>query len=41
MDEVNIGNPENPCPVLISSRLNNEERDAYIRLLTEFKDVFA
>ena len=41
MNEVNLGNLENPRPVLISSSLNDEERDAYIDLLNKFKDAFA
>lgn len=41
MDKVNLGSSENPRPVLMSSSLNSEERDAYIGLLNEFKDVFA
>ena len=41
MNEVNLRSSENPCPVLISSSMNKKERDAYIELLKEFKDVFA
>lgn len=41
MNEVNLGSSENPRPVLISSSLNREERDAYIEPLNKFKDVFA
>ncbi|KAJ8620325.1 hypothetical protein MRB53_028854 [Persea americana] len=40
MNEVNLGSSENPRPVLISSSLNREERDAYIEPLKKFKDVF-
>lgn len=41
MNKVNLGDSEKPRPVLISSSLSGEERDAYIELLNEFKDVFA
>ncbi|XXG83186.1 hypothetical protein AAC387_Pa10g0995 [Persea americana] len=41
MDEVNLGDLEDPRLVLISSSLNGEERDAYIELLNEVKDIFA
>ena len=41
MDEVNLGGSEDPQLILISSSLNGEERDAYVELLKEFKDIFA
>lgn len=41
MNEVNLGDSENPRPILISSSLNGKERDAHIELLNEFKDLFA
>ncbi|XXG41778.1 hypothetical protein AAC387_Pa01g2176 [Persea americana] len=41
MNEVNLGDSEDPRLVLINNSLNGEERDAYIELLNEFKDIFA
>lgn len=41
MDEVDLGSSEDLCLVLISSSLKGEEKDAYVGLLNEFKDVFA
>ncbi|KAL0402534.1 UNVERIFIED_CONTAM: Transposon Ty3-G Gag-Pol polyprotein [Sesamum latifolium] len=39
--EVNLGNTENPRPIYTSASLTQEEEEAYIMLLHEFKDVFA
>ena len=42
LEEINLGsNPQEPKPVLISSRLLEEEKSELILLLKEFKDVFA
>ncbi|KAL0416096.1 UNVERIFIED_CONTAM: Transposon Tf2-12 polyprotein [Sesamum latifolium] len=39
--EVNLGNIEDPRPIYTSASLTQEEEEAYIMLLHEFKDVFA
>ncbi|KAL0405376.1 UNVERIFIED_CONTAM: Transposon Tf2-12 polyprotein [Sesamum latifolium] len=39
--EVNLGNTEDPQPIYTSASLTQEEEEAYIMLLHEFKDVFA
>ncbi|KAL0455335.1 UNVERIFIED_CONTAM: Transposon Tf2-12 polyprotein [Sesamum latifolium] len=39
--EVNLGNTEDPRPIYTSASLTQEEEEAYIMLLHEFKDVFA
>ncbi|KAL0462267.1 UNVERIFIED_CONTAM: Transposon Tf2-12 polyprotein [Sesamum latifolium] len=39
--EVNLGNTEDPWPIYTSASLTQEEEEAYIMLLHEFKDVFA
>ncbi|KAL0371823.1 UNVERIFIED_CONTAM: hypothetical protein Scaly_0863900 [Sesamum calycinum] len=41
LKEVNLGNIENPRPIYISASLTQEEKEPYIALLHEFKDVFA
>ncbi|KAL0427681.1 UNVERIFIED_CONTAM: hypothetical protein Slati_2942900 [Sesamum latifolium] len=39
--EVNLGNTEDPQPIYTSASLTQEEEEAYIMLLHEFKDMFA
>ncbi|KAL0412259.1 UNVERIFIED_CONTAM: Transposon Tf2-12 polyprotein [Sesamum latifolium] len=39
--EINLGNTEDPRPIYTSASLTQEEEEAYIMLLHEFKDVFA
>ncbi|KAL0440371.1 UNVERIFIED_CONTAM: hypothetical protein Slati_2520100 [Sesamum latifolium] len=39
--EVNLDNTEDPRPIYTSASLTQEEEEAYIMLLHEFKDVFA
>ncbi|KAL0451749.1 UNVERIFIED_CONTAM: Transposon Tf2-12 polyprotein [Sesamum latifolium] len=39
--EVNLGNTEDPRPIYTSASLTQEEEEAYIMLLHEFKNVFA
>ncbi|KAL0307199.1 UNVERIFIED_CONTAM: hypothetical protein Sradi_6137200 [Sesamum radiatum] len=41
LNEVNLGDIENPRPIYISVSLTQEEEGTYIALLHEFKDVFA
>ncbi|KAL0378907.1 UNVERIFIED_CONTAM: hypothetical protein Sradi_3196200 [Sesamum radiatum] len=41
LKEVNLGNVEDPRPIYTSASLTQEEEEAYITLLHEFKDVFA
>ncbi|KAL0345824.1 UNVERIFIED_CONTAM: hypothetical protein Sradi_4413700 [Sesamum radiatum] len=41
LKEVNLGNTGDPRPIYTSASLTQEEEDAYIKLLHEFKDVFA
>ncbi|KAL0413000.1 UNVERIFIED_CONTAM: hypothetical protein Sradi_1501700 [Sesamum radiatum] len=41
LKEVNLGNTEDPRPIYTSASLTQEEEEAYIELLHEFKDVFA
>ncbi|KAL0367529.1 UNVERIFIED_CONTAM: Transposon Tf2-12 polyprotein [Sesamum radiatum] len=38
---VNLGNTKDPRPMYTSASLTQEEEEAYIKLLHEFKDVFA
>ena len=41
LEEVNLGSdPQEPRPILISSRLSKKEKSELILLLKEFKDVF-
>ena len=41
LKEVNIGTTEDHRPVFINESLSQEEEDAYVKLLKEYKDVFA
>ncbi|KAL0463334.1 UNVERIFIED_CONTAM: hypothetical protein Slati_0221000 [Sesamum latifolium] len=41
LKEINLGNVENPRPIYISALLTDNEEEAYVDLLHEFKDVFA
>ncbi|KAL0290264.1 UNVERIFIED_CONTAM: hypothetical protein Sradi_7053700 [Sesamum radiatum] len=41
LKEVNLGNTEDPRPIYTSASLTQKEEEAYIKLLHEFKDVFA
>jgi len=40
-EEINIGTTENPQILMLGTTLDPQERQAFIELLTEFKDVFA
>ena len=41
LEEINLGfNPQEPRPILISSRLSEKVKLELISLLEEFKDVF-
>ncbi|KAL0405438.1 UNVERIFIED_CONTAM: Polyprotein P3 [Sesamum latifolium] len=41
LKEVNLGNGEDPRPIFTSASLTQEEDEAYIAFLYEFKDMFA
>ncbi|XP_031099703.1 uncharacterized protein LOC116003902 [Ipomoea triloba] len=41
LKEVDLGTPENPRPIFISTLLSNEDEEIYITLLKEYIDVFA
>ena len=42
LEEINLGpDPQEPKPILISSRMSGKEKSELILLLKEFKDVFA
>jgi len=41
LKELNLGTPEEPRPVYVSSLLASEEEKEYFNLLGEYKDVFA
>ncbi|KAK4383767.1 hypothetical protein Sango_2745100 [Sesamum angolense] len=41
LKEVNLGNTEDPRPIYTSTSLTQEEEEAYVALLHEFKDLFA
>ncbi|KAL0361277.1 UNVERIFIED_CONTAM: hypothetical protein Sradi_3812200 [Sesamum radiatum] len=41
LKKVNLGNTKDPWPIYISASLTQEEVEAYIALIHEFKDVFA
>ena len=42
LEEVDFSNdPQKSKPILISSKLTNEEKMSMVQLLKEFKDVFA
>ncbi|KAL0455858.1 UNVERIFIED_CONTAM: hypothetical protein Slati_0925000 [Sesamum latifolium] len=40
LKEINLGGVENPRPIYISALLIDDEEEAYVELLHEFKDVF-
>ncbi|KAL0401720.1 UNVERIFIED_CONTAM: hypothetical protein Slati_4201900 [Sesamum latifolium] len=41
LKEINLGDVENPRPIYISALLTDDEEEAYVELLHEFKNVFA
>jgi len=41
LKELNLGTPEEPRPIYVSSLLTSEEEKEYFNLLGEYKDVFA
>ncbi|CAM8903253.1 unnamed protein product [Rhodiola kirilowii] len=41
LKEVNLGTTENPRPIYVSTLLTKEEEEQYLKLLAEYKDVFA
>jgi len=41
LKELNLGTPEDPRPIYVSSLLTSEEDKEYFNLLREYKDVFA
>nr|GLL19873.1 uncharacterized protein LOC109175453 [Ipomoea trifida] len=41
LKEVDLGTPENPRPIFISTLLSNEDEKIYVKLLKEYIDVFA
>nr|GMD14395.1 uncharacterized protein LOC109150426 [Ipomoea batatas] len=41
LKEVNLGTPENPRPIFISTLLSDEDEEIYVELLKEYIDVFA
>nr|GLL41887.1 uncharacterized protein LOC109150426 [Ipomoea trifida] len=41
LKEVDLGTPENPRPIFISTLLSNEDEEIYVTLLKEYIDVFA
>ena len=41
LKEVNLGTQDEPLPTFISSLLNPQEEENYVKLLREYKDVFA
>ena len=41
LKEVNLGTAEEPRPTFISALLTPEEEEGYLKLLVEYKDVFA
>ncbi|KAL0423643.1 UNVERIFIED_CONTAM: hypothetical protein Sradi_0899100 [Sesamum radiatum] len=41
LTEINLGDVENLRPIYISALLTNDEEEAYVELLHEFKDIFA
>nr|GMC49142.1 uncharacterized protein LOC109175453 [Ipomoea batatas] len=41
LKEVDLGTPENPRPIFISTLLSNEDEKIYVELLKEYIDVFA
>ncbi|MBN8143100.1 hypothetical protein J0J23_22630, partial [Vibrio vulnificus] len=40
-EAINVGTPEKPQELQIGTTLNQAEKQQFIELLTEFKDVFA
>lgn len=38
---LNLGTPEKPRPILVSSLLSSEEEQSYVEILREYRDVFA
>nr|GMC71628.1 uncharacterized protein LOC109154689 [Ipomoea batatas] len=41
LKEVDLGTPENPRPIFISTLLSDEDEEIYVELLKEYIDVFA
>ena len=41
LKEINLGTIEEPRPTFISALLTPEEEEGYLKLLVEYKDVFA
>jgi hypothetical protein len=41
MEECNIGTEEDPKVIKISKNMTQESKESYIKLMTEFYDVFA
>ncbi|CAM8980329.1 unnamed protein product [Rhodiola kirilowii] len=41
LKEVNLGTTKNPRPIYVSTLLTEEEEGQYLKLLVEYKDVFA
>ena len=41
LKEINLGTTEEPRPTFISALLTPEEEERYLKLLVEYKDVFA
>ena len=41
LKELNLGTPEEPRPIYVSSLLTSEEENEYFNLLGKYKDVFA
>ena len=41
LKEINLGTTEEPRPTFISTLLTPEEEEGYLKLLVEYKDVFA
>ena len=41
LKEINLGTTEEPQPTFISALLTPEEEEGYLKLLVEYKDVFA
>ena len=41
LKEINLGTTEEPRPTFISALLTSEEEEGYLKLLVEYKDVFA
>jgi len=41
LKELNLGTNEEPRPIYVSASLTLEEEKQYLKLLSEYKDVFA